>query len=74
MKDKYENAALSLEKHLELDDRIYSLNMKDCFITVKDYKDNYENNKLGKVSKLMLSQIVVREKHSIIIGKTPRTR
>ena len=51
------------------------LNIKDCFITVKDHKDNFENNTkcrllnpsksdLGRVSKQILSKIVkvVREK------------
>ena len=65
----------NLAEQLELDDRIYSLNKKDCFITVKDHKDNYENNtkcrllnpsksELGKVSKIILSKIVkiVKEK------------
>ena len=68
------------------DERIYSLNMKECFITVKDHKDNYENNtkcrllnpsksELGKVSKIILSKIVwvLRKKCSIVIRKTLRT-
>ena len=33
-----------MAEKLELDDGIYSLNVKDCFITVKDHKENFENN------------------------------
>ena len=51
------NSVSLLEKHLELYDSIFSLNMKDHFITVKDHKDNYENNKLGKVSKVIGSKL-----------------
>ena len=58
-----EKRSIIIKKHLELNDRIYSLNMKDCFITVKDHKDNYKNRKLGKVSKVILKTFlkVVRE-------------
>ena len=29
---------------LELEDRIYTYSKRDCFITIKDHKPNYEHN------------------------------
>ena len=64
----------NLAQDLDVDDRLYSLNVQDCFISVKDHKDNFENNtqcrllnpsksELGKISKKILAKLVkvVRE-------------
>ena len=63
-----------LAQKLDIDDRVYSLNIQDCFVTIKDHKDNFENNTkcrllnpsksdLGKISKKILAKLVkvVRE-------------
>ena len=58
-----------IAEELELDDRIYSITRRDAFITLKDHKDNFENNpkcrlinpsksELGKVSKEILTRVV----------------
>ena len=59
----------ALAEKLEIDDRVYSLSKREAFITLKDHKDNFENNpkcrlinpsksELGKVSKKILTKIV----------------
>ena len=58
-----------LAETLEIDNRVYSLTCSDAFVTVKDHKENFENNTkcrlinpakpdLGKVSKKILTRIV----------------
>ena len=32
-----------LAQKLDIDDRVYSLNIQDCFVTIKDHKDNFES-------------------------------
>ena len=64
-----------IAENLELEDRIYSFQKRNCFITMKDHKDNFENNpkcrllnpaktELGKISKRILTRMIrsVREK------------
>ena len=64
-----------MAEKLDLDDRIYSLQSKEAFITLKDHKDNFANNTkcrllnpaksdMGKVSKQILARVVkdLREK------------
>jgi hypothetical protein len=54
---------------LEIDDRLYCTSKRDCFVTLKDHKQNFMNSpkcrvinptksELGKVSKQMLSHII----------------
>ena len=72
-----------MAEKLDLDDRIYSLQSKEAFITLKDHKDNFANNTkcrllnpaksdLGKVSKQILARVVtdLREKRNCRVGKT----
>ena len=33
-----------IAKSLELDNRIYALSEREAFVTIKDHKENYENN------------------------------
>ena len=58
-----------IAESLELENRIYALSERDAFVTVKDHKENYQNNTqcrlinpaksdLGKVSKKILARIV----------------
>ena len=58
---------------LEIDDRLYCTSKRDCFITVKDHKQQFMNNpkfrllnptksELGKVSKQMLTKIITEVK------------
>ena len=58
-----------MAEKLDLDDRIYSLQSKEAFVTLKDHKDNFVNNTkcrllnpaksdLGKVSKKILARVV----------------
>ena len=64
-----------IAENLELEDRIYSFQKRNCFITMKDHKENFENNpkcrllnpaktELGKISKRILTRMIrsVREK------------
>ena len=59
----------AIAESLELDDRIFAFSERDAFVTIKDHKDNYQNNTqcrlinpaksdLGKVSKKILARIV----------------
>ena len=67
---------------LELEDRIYAFSKRDSFITIKDHKDNFENNtkcrllnpaksELGKVSQKILKRIVIslKEKSKLNLWK-----
>ena len=58
-----------LAESLDIDNRVYGLTCSDAFITVKDHKENFENNtkcrlinpakpELGKASKKILSRVV----------------
>ena len=60
-----------IAESLDLDDRIYAFSERDAFITIKDHKENYQNNTqcrlispaksdLGKVSKQILAKIVMK--------------
>ena len=75
------NIVVLLQK-LELDDRIYSFSKRESFITVKDHKDNFENNtkcrlinpaksELGKVAKKVLMRIIasLKEKTRLNLWK-----
>ena len=67
--DKVNSEDKKIAEKLELDERIYAFSKRDAFITVKDHKDNFQNNTkcrlinpaksdLGKVSKKILSRVV----------------
>ena len=67
--DKVNSEDKKIAEELELDERIYAFSKRDAFITVKDHKDNFQNNTkcrlinpaksdLGKVSKKILSRVV----------------
>ena len=54
---------------MDVDDRLYAFTKRDSFITIKDHKDNFENNTkcrlinpaksdLGKISKKILTKLV----------------
>ena len=73
--DDITKADKKIATELELDDRIYSTSKKQAFITLKDHKQNFNNNptcrllhptksEIGRISKEKLSKIVniVREK------------
>lgn len=68
--------AKTLANHLNLDDRIESTAEKDCYITLKDHKPNFNNrptcrlinptkSEIGRISKIILEKIVAET-----IGKT----
>ena len=71
-----------IAEKLELDDRIYSFSKRESFITVKDPKDNFENNtkcrlinpaksELEKVAKKVLMRIIasLKEKTRLNLWK-----
>ena len=73
--DDITKADKKIATELDLDDRIYSTSKKQAFITLKDHKQNFNNNptcrllhptksEIGRISKEKLSKIVniVREK------------
>ena len=60
-----------LTESLELENRIYPFSERDAFVTIKDHKDNYQDNTkctlinpaktdMGKVSKKILARIVMK--------------
>ena len=68
--------------HTNLDDRIYAFTKRESFITIKDHKDNFENNtkcrlinpaksELGKGSKKIVASIVtsLKEKTKLNLWK-----
>ena len=71
-----------IAEKLEIDDRLYAFTKRDSFITIKDHKDNFENNTkcrlinpaksdLGKISKKILARIVtsVKERTKLNLWK-----
>lgn len=76
--DKINKEDKQLAQKFEIDDRVYALEKRESFITLKDHKDSFQNNpkcrlinpaksELGKVSKQILTKIikVVREKTNL---------
>lgn len=62
------NKLITIAKELQIDDRISPMEEKQAFITLKDHKDNFNNNptcrlinpaksEMGKVSKVILESI-----------------
>ena len=60
-----------IPESIELEDRAYAFAERDAFVTIKDHKENYQNNTkcrlinpaktdLGKVSKKILARIVMK--------------
>ena len=76
--DQINEEAQTIAKSLKLDDRINQLPIKQCYITLKDHKDDFNikpetrlinptSSEIGKISKLMLERInkIIREKKTI---------
>ena len=69
---------------LDLEDRVFATAQKDAYITVKDHKDDYQNNtkcrlinptkpELGKISKMKLAKIVVDVKKKTKVNQWRNT-
>ena len=63
----------TIAEELEIQDRLYAFQKREAFISIKDHKDNFQNNTkcrlinpaksdLGKVSKKILTRIVTSVK------------
>ena len=76
--DQINEEAQTIAKSLKLDDRINQLPIKQCYITLKDHKDDFNikpetrlinptSSEIGKISKLILENInkLIREKKTI---------
>ena len=76
--DQINEEAQTIAKSLKLDDRINQLPIKQCYITLKDHKDDFNikpetrlinptSSEIGKISKLILERInkIIREKKTI---------
>ena len=76
------NEHKEIVKKLNLDDRVFATQKKNCFITLKDHKPNFHNNptcrlinpckpEIGKISKRILANIVkcVRKESGLIQWK-----
>ena len=70
-KEKIDEKSAELALRLELEERIQQFNEKDCFITLKDHKSNFQNNpkcrllnpaksELGKISQQLLKDIITK--------------
>ena len=73
------NAHKKIVKNLNLEDRVFATQKKECFINLKDHKPNFHNNpacrlinpckpEIGKISKNILAKIVksVRKKSELV--------
>ena len=80
--EKVDKQDKNIANKLELDDRIYAFTKRESFITIKDHKDNFENNtkcrlinpaksELGKVSKKIVARIAtsLKEKTKLNLWK-----
>ena len=66
--DRINKEDKKLTEKLEIDDRVYALEKRESFITLKDHKDSFRNNpkcrlinpsksEIGKISKKILSKV-----------------
>ena len=74
----------ALVEKLEIDDRVFQTEKQQCFITLKDHKDNFESNpktrlinptksEMGKIAKHIVSRIVLDVKKKTGLGQWTKT-
>ena len=76
--DNLDSDHAKIARKIDVDDRLFKTTKKDCFITLKDHKENFRENpqvrtinpakpELGKVSKKILEQKVeqIRKKSNL---------
>ena len=86
IKEKVDKCGLKYAKNAGVGDRIEVNGTSNCFITMKDHKDNFDNNpttrlinpaknEVGRISKVILDRInaVVREKTRVNQWKSTRS-
>ena len=77
--DKVNKGDQKLAKQIDLENRIYSLCEKQCYVTLKDHKDSFENHKKCRLINPAKTELVrvfypklwkrLEKLHILIIGK-----